>query len=219
MLRPSPCRPPRHAVFLPDWMPAAAALLILAARYAWAISRGAESRQSIALRRAWAARILAQPGLEIVAVQTLRNSIMAATLMATTATLALMGVLSLGHAQMESAASAMHADALDLGWFATHARLFLPVSLLAACVVLFSKTVRLYHRVGYTLGLPQGTSEQSDIAAGIAAFELTRAAHLYRNGWRAFYGAIATGAWLVSGWMMLATTLVIVAIDIAAKIE
>jgi len=52
-----------------------------------------------------------------------------------------------------------------------------------------------------------------------AIIELTRAAHLYRNGWRAFYGSIATGAWLVSGWMMLVTTLIIVGIDIAARIE
>lgn len=206
-------------MLLPDWLPAVIALTLLAARYLWAMTRGAESRQSIELRRAWAERIQAQPGLEIVAVQTLRNSIMAATLMATTATLALMGVLSLGHTQMESVAAAAHTGALGFAQLAAQARLFLPVSLLAACVVLFSKTVRLYHRVGYTLGLPKGSSPASAAAAGTAAFELTRAAHLYRNGWRAFYGAIATGAWLVSGWMMLATTIIIVAIDIAAKIE
>lgn len=204
---------------LSDSLPAAIALVILFVRYAWAITRSAESRQSISLRRAWAERILAQPGLEIVAVQTLRNSIMAATLMATTATLALMGVLSLGHAQMESLAGAVHAGTLETGQLLVQARLFLPVAMLAACVVLFSKTVRLYHRVGYTLGLPRGTGAASEATGGIAVFELTRAAHLYRNGWRAFYGAIATGAWLVSGWMMLATTIIIVAIDIAAKIE
>ena len=57
------------------------------------------------------------------------------------------------------------------------------------------------------------------IAVETATFELARAATLYRNGWRALYVAIATGAWLVSGWMMLVTTLIIVGVDIAAKIE
>jgi uncharacterized membrane protein len=96
---------------------------------------------------------------------------------------------------------------------------FLPLALLAACVVLFSKAVRLYHRTGYSLGLPHGSSAASAAAEAAAVNELTRAVQLYRNGWRTFYAAIATGAWLVGGWMMLATTVIIVGIDIAANIE
>ena len=118
-----------------DWTPAAAALVILAARYAWVVTRSAESRQSIDIRREWARRVMAQPGLEIVAVQTLRNSIMAATLMATTATLALMGVLTLGHAQMDTVAAAPATGVIDFltraaqdGYLGPHgARLFVGV--------------------------------------------------------------------------------------------
>ncbi len=202
---------------IPDWVPVTIALLILAARFAWALSRDAESGQSIALRRAWVKRILAAPGSEILAIQTVRNSIMAASLMASTAVLALMGVISIGHSQLDAA------DALR-NWMhpGGHLKLFLPLALLAACVVLFSKAVRLYHRAGYSLGLSRsaaGSNELSDIAEAAASGELTRAAHLYRNGWRTFYAAIATGAWLVGAWMMLATTIIIVAIDIAARIE
>ena len=93
------------------------------------------------------------------------------------------------------------------------------VALLAACVVLFSKAVRLYHRSGYSLGLAKGASALHESAEAAAINELTRAAHLYRNGWRTFYAAIATGAWLAGAWMMLVTTIIIVGIDIAAKIE
>ena len=78
------------SVSIPDWAPVALALAILAARFAWALGRDAESGQSIALRRAWVKRILASPGSEILAIQTVRNSIMAASLMSSTAVLALM---------------------------------------------------------------------------------------------------------------------------------
>ena len=205
-----------------DWLPAAFALVILAARYAWTLHRSAELKLSIELRQAWVKRILAQPGAEVLAVQTVRNSIMAASLMATTATLALMGVLTLGHTQMSTFAQMPGSGGMDALLHTPEVKLFLPLALLAACVVLFSGAVRLYHRTSYSLGLPKGAIGTSDLhaaAEGAASVELARAATLYRNGWRAFYGAIATGAWLVSGWMMLATTLIIVGIDIAARIE
>ena len=197
-----------------EWVPVSLALLILAGRFAWALARSDESRQSIELRRAWVKRVLAVPGAEILAIQTVRNSIMAATLMATTAVLALMGVISIGHGQMI-------APSAPLEWMhgGGNVKLFLPLALLAACVVLFSKAVRLYHRSGYSLGLSHGSSDAARAAETAAISELTRAAHLYRNGWRTFYAAMATGAWLVGGWMMLVTTVIIVAIDIAAKIE
>ena len=200
-----------------DWLPVVLALVILAARYGWTLLRGTEPPQSIEIRRAWVVRILAAPGAEILAVQTLRNSIMASSLMATTAALGLMGVLSIGHLQM----GGLHAPraATELLQAGPEVRLFLPLALLAAGVVLFSKAVRLYHRAGYSLGLSRGSSDMHTEAESAAISELTRAAHLYRNGWRCFYAAIATGAWLVSGWMMLVTTVIIVAIDIAAQVE
>jgi uncharacterized membrane protein len=197
---------------MPDWIPVVVGLGVLGARFAWATTRGAESRQAIEIRRAWVRRVLAQPGLEIVAVQTVRNSIMAASLMTTSATLALMGALTLGHAALQPLAGGHWLHGAQV-------RVALPVVLLAACVVLFSKAVRLYHRSGYALGLPRGLDVACPQVEDSAVGELTRAAHLYRNGWRAFYAAIATAAWLVSGWLMLATTLIIVAVDAAAGVE
>ncbi len=200
-----------------DLLPVTLALLLLAGRFVWVALKGEEAKQSMELRRAWVKRILAAPGAEILAIQTVRNSIMAATLMATTAVLALMGVISIGHGQLNAPAEV---DWLQGG---AQVKLFLPLALLAACAVLFSKAVRLYHRTGYSLGLPfglsQGSSDAAAAAEAAAISELTRAAQLYRSGWRAFYAAIATGAWLAGGWMMLGTTAVIVAIDVAAKIE
>ena len=41
---------------------------------------------------------------------------------------------------------------------------WLPIALLAACVVFFSGAVRLYHRTSYSLGLSKGSSEMHGVA-------------------------------------------------------
>ncbi|MBL8384811.1 MAG: DUF599 domain-containing protein [Burkholderiales bacterium] len=204
---------------VPDWLSVVAALALLGARHLWTLLHSAELKASTALREAWVRRVLAQPGAEILAVQTVRNSIMASTLMATTAALALMGLITIGHSQMRALAALPAGDAVARFLSTPEIRLILPLGLLAACIVLFSGAVRLYHRVSYSLGLPKGASELHAQAEQAALAEIARAARLYRHGWRAFYAAIATGAWLVSGAVMLITTVVIVAIDIAARIE
>ena len=60
-----------------EWLPVMAALVILTGRYLWTLKRSEELRLSIEIRQAWVRRILAGPGVEILAVQTVRNSIMA----------------------------------------------------------------------------------------------------------------------------------------------
>ncbi|MBX9716693.1 MAG: DUF599 domain-containing protein, partial [Burkholderiaceae bacterium] len=64
-----------------------------------------------ALREDWFAAVSAQSGSEILAVQTLRNSLMSATMIASTAVLGLMGTLTL-------AAPSLHASFGDgaSGW-------------------------------------------------------------------------------------------------------
>lgn len=131
------------------------------------------------LRRAWVARVMGTPGLEILAVQTLRNSIMAATVMASTSAIALVGILGVGlrSADLSQVATRMHSLLV-----------LLPLLLLAACVALFSQAVRLYHRCSYRVSLV-GVEAQE-----LAAAELLRASRLYRSGWWVFYLAMAAGA-------------------------
>ena len=132
------------------------------------------------LRRAWVRRVMGTPGLEILAVQTLRNSIMAATVMASTSAISLVGVLGLGHLRTGDLAEiASHPDSLLV---------LLPLLLLASCVALFSQAVRLYHRCSYRVSL------LGDEAQELATVELLRASRLYRTGWGVFYLAMAAGA-------------------------
>jgi hypothetical protein len=137
-------------------------------------------READQLRRAWVARVMGAPGLEILAVQTLRNSIMAATVMASTSALVLMGLLGLGQMRGTSLVA--------LASRPSELALLLPVLLLVACVVLFSQAVRLYHRCSYRVALTDEATRE------LTVDELLRAARLYRGGWWSFYLALAAGA-------------------------
>lgn len=151
-------------------------------------------------RRVWAVYVTRTPGQEILAVQTVRNSLMAASLMATTAALGVMGVLTFGR---ESGAlmNALPSWFIGVtsGW--QPAKLVALSGALAITFMLFSLAVRLYHRVGYTLVAARGAD---DNATDIAANELMQAARFYRTGWRGFYLALVIGAWLFGSWSLFA---------------
>ena len=141
------------------------------------------------LRRAWIARVMESPGMEILAVQTLRNSIMAATVMASTSALGLMGLLSLGHLRRVAI--------VNVEPMPSQLLMLLPLALLALCVVEFSQSVRLYHRCSYLVALTIRADAQRIDAREVATTQLLRASRLYRAGWWTFYLAMAAGAGLV----------------------
>jgi len=141
------------------------------------------------IRRAWIARVMESSGMEILAVQTLRNSIMAATVMASTSALGLMGLLSLGHLRGITFVNA--------GSRPSQLLMLLPLLLLALCVVEFSQSVRIYHRCSYLVALTTRADSQRGDAREVATTQLLRASRLYRAGWWTFYLAMAAGVGLV----------------------
>jgi Protein of unknown function, DUF599 len=103
------------------------------------------------LREDWFLAVSAQKGSEVLAVQTLRNSLMSATMLASTAALALMGTVTL-------AAPSLHAS-FDTarGILDVSPRLILELLLLAllfASLVSTMMAVRFYNHVGFIGGMP-----------------------------------------------------------------
>lgn len=92
-----------------SWLAAAATLVAIVMYEVWHALAQRRRPQALArtahagLREEWFASLSGQPGSEILAVQTLRNSLMSATMTASTAVLALMGSITL-------AAPALHAS-------------------------------------------------------------------------------------------------------------
>lgn len=104
------------------------------------------------LREDWFAAVSAQAGSEILAVQTLRNSLMSATMTASTAVLGLMGTLTL-------AAPSLHASFGDgaSGWPNFTPRLAMELAVIALLFVSLVSSVmavRYYNHAGFIGGMP-----------------------------------------------------------------
>jgi hypothetical protein len=134
------------------------------------------------LREQWFAAISRQPGSEVLAVQTLRNALMAATMTASTAVLGLMGTLTL-------AAPSLHASfgaTAGAGTPQFTARLALELALmllLFASLVSSAMAVRYYNHAGFITAMPVGSPEREHWAGAGAAY-LRRAGMLYSWGLR-----------------------------------
>ena len=199
-------------VWLTDCLPA----VLLFAGVAWrafALRKSESVEKLMASRRVWVQKVMSAPGHEILAVQTVRNSLMAASMMATTAALGVAGALGIGK---ESANLGREMSITLLG--ATADWTALKTALLAASLAtgffLFSLAVRFYHRVGYTLAGYQGGDPAM---LETASAELMRGAAFYRAGWRAFYAAIVCAAWFFGTWPMFVAGAVAIRMDHAVS--
>lgn len=129
---------------------------------------------NVVLREDWLAALSVHPGSEILAVQTLRNSLMSATMIASTAALGLMGTATL-------AAPSLHASLGEGAAAALTPRLALELVLMA---LLFSSlvssvmAVRYYNHAGFITALPVGSPARTRWAAAGTVY-LRRAGLLY----------------------------------------
>jgi hypothetical protein len=141
-------------------------LLVLSGRLALARHAG--------LREEWFRAVSLQKGSELLAVQTLRNSLMSATMLASTAALALMGTVTL-------AAPSLHGGLARPG-----PRLVLELVLLAllfAALVSSMLAVRFYNHAGFIGGMPADSQARARWT-GAGVRYVRRAGLLYGVGLR-----------------------------------
>nr|WP_315428579.1 DUF599 domain-containing protein [uncultured Albidiferax sp.] len=131
-----------------------------------------------ALREEWFAAVSAHAGSELLAVQTLRNSLMSATMVASSAALGLMGTATLAvpalHASIDAAAD----------WPTFTARLALELLLLAvllASLVSSVTAVRYYNHASFICAMPVGSATRERWRAAGSAY-VRRAGVLYSWG-------------------------------------
>jgi uncharacterized membrane protein len=141
-------------------------------------------------RRLWVANIMANPSKDIMAVQTLRNFIMGASLMASTATFLIVGTLTLS-GQAESISRSWHV----LNVVGTHAAELWIVKVMCLLVdfivafFAFAMAVRLINHVVFMLNILERDSHHALSEAGVAR-RLNRAGNLFAIGMRAFFFAV-----------------------------
>jgi len=186
------------------WIAAASTLGIIAAYEGWlAVAhrrapQGLVATEHAALREDWFAAISAQPGSEILAVQTLRNALMSATMTASTAVLGLMGALSLTAPHMPAALAEAAGVAASTSSHAG-ARLAMELVLLGllfAALVASVMAVRYYNHAGFIGGMPVGAPQRARWADAGTAY-VRRAGALYSWGLRQLLLVVPVVAYLL----------------------
>jgi uncharacterized membrane protein len=158
-------------------------------------------------RTLWVANVMSNASKDIMAVQTLRNFIMGASLMASTATLLIIGTLTLS-GQAESISQSWHI--LNTG--GTHAAELWIIKVLCLLVdfivafFAFVMSVRLVNQVVFMINAP-GAAAHHNLTPTAVANRLNRAGNLFATGTRAFFFAVPLVFWLFGPVFLVAATL------------
>lgn len=187
-----------------DWASFATSAVVLLGYEARVLLQGKQHPEHVArmahagLRARWVEALAHMPGSEIIAVQALRNSLMSATIAASTAALALMGTVSL----------AAQSRPLTADGFTLSLRLVLDVLLAAvlfASYVCSAMAMRYFNHAGFVLSMPTGCDERQRLQP-VAVEYVSRAGLLYGWGLRGFLMVAPLVAGLVAPVLMLPTT-------------
>ena len=160
-------------------------------------------------RRLWVESVM-RDKRDILAVQTLRNSTMAATFLASTAVLLIIGALSLaGHGNdMEHALHSLNVAGSVNPTLWLIKLLVLVVDLFVAFFS-FTLAIRKFNHVGYLLNVPASANHPVITPHYVAEF-LNRAARYYGFGMRAYYFTVPLLFWLFGPHLLVLSTLVLI---------
>jgi len=162
-------------------------------------------------RTAWVESVMSDKR-DILAVQTLRNSTMAATFLASTAVLLVMGALSLSEhgRDLERALHSLNIlGAVDPRLWLI--KLIMLIIDLSVAFFAFTQAIRKYNHAGYLLNVPK-EFRHSVITPAYAAAFLNSAARHYSIGMRAYYFTLPLLFWLFGPHLMLLATLVLLGV-------
>jgi len=147
-------------------------------------------------RRLWVLNVMRNPAKDVMAVQTLRNFVMGASLMASTATLLIIGTLTLS-GQADSISRSWHVLNLH-GSHAAELWIVKVLLLLLTFIVAFfafAMSVRLTNHVLFMINVAEQDAHH-ELSPDKVAARLNRAGSLFAIGMRAFFVAIPLAFWL-----------------------
>lgn len=173
-------------------------------------------------RTAWVETIMHDGKKDVLAVQTLRNSTMAATFLASTSVLLIIGVLTLSEqgARFEAAWHVLNTVGSKHPELWMAKLIFLLLDLFVAFFS-FAMSIRVFNHVGYMINVPLDLNHKMITPAHVA-LHLNRAGGFYSIGMRAYYFLVPLVFWLFGPLFMLVSTiallLVLYRLDRAPKI-
>jgi uncharacterized membrane protein len=155
-------------------------------------------------RAHWVETVMASGKMDVLAVQTLRNSVMAASFMASTAILLIIGALTLsGGDRSGQLWHALNPGGTD-PWLVT-LKLLLLLSDFFFAFFCFSMAVRFFNHVGYMINVPAEHGLEALAPARVARY-LNRAGRYYTLGMRAFFICVPLVFWFFGPHFMVVAT-------------
>lgn len=192
-----------------DWLPLLFSLGVMTSYELWFRSRSRRFPLQFArsvhasIRTRWVHELMQKPGSELLAIQTIRNSVMSATVTASTAVLALMGIVTV-------LSNRLGPDGL-------HALTFSPKTIVAslliaimfATFVFSAMAVRFFNHAGYLMGSQaQGTARTA--ISDLAARYVVRAGNYYSQGMRTLLWLTPAATGLLNIWLMIPAATVLI---------
>jgi len=163
-------------------------------------------------RTAWVETMMKPGKPDVIPVQTLRNSTMAATFLASTAILLIIGVLTLS-SQGDKLGETWHTlnnmAAKQSGLWLVKL-MFLLMDMFVAFFS-FAMSIRIYNHVGYMVNVPISLNHQS-ISPQHVAMHLNSAGRYYSIGMRAYYFSVPLVFWLFGPYFMLLSTIALIVV-------
>jgi len=158
-------------------------------------------------RTLWVENIMRNSNKDVMAVQTLRNFVMGASLMASTASLLIVGTLTLS-GQAENISHSWHALNI-VGSHTTQLWIVKVMVMLVDFIVAFfsfAMSVRLANHVVFMINVPEHDAHHS-LSPKAVARRLHRAGNMFAIGMRAFFFAIPLVFWLFGPYFLLLSSI------------
>jgi uncharacterized membrane protein len=159
------------------------------------------------VRERWVKMVMNSGKMDILAIQTLRNSVMASNFMASTAVLLIIGTLNISE-KIGKWAINWHPYALAYNvsselWQLKLGLLLLNFSIAFYC---FSMAIRFFNHVGYMINLPGDASADREHYKQTCAY-LNRAGSYYTLGTRTFFFSLPIILWFFGPYFLMLATL------------
>lgn len=154
-------------------------------------------------RTLWVANVMRNPEKDLMAIQTMRNFVMGASLMASTAALLIVGTLTLS-GQAENIAHSWHVLSIA-GSHATALWILKVMLMLVDFIVAFfafAMAVRLSNHIVFMINIPEHDANHN-LSPKAVARRLHRAGNMFSIGMRAFFFAIPLVFWLFGPYYLL----------------
>ncbi len=161
------------------------------------------------IRAEWVDKVMGNESMNILAIQTLRNSVMAANFMASTSILLIMGALNLSD-KVQQWASLWPLDipvpsSLSEMW---QIKLGLLLLDFAVAFYYFSMAIRVFNHVGYMINLPRETIGCSDLFKKTCTY-INKAGRYYSFGMRTFFFSLPIILWFFGPHFLILGTLIL----------